>query len=217
LKQKSDIIGSFVQSYIQSRDGKRAEPAYSQIARSAAPEQQEKQTIRAAQEELEAEGITKAVILKHQDLIKEWLQTVVLAPTDDGKDNAEVDDDSSTGGRATERKQKPKHLSNVRICFYNRSRESAPDNKSLLGYVDFDVKDTADFLRDASGKVYAETTGYIKLKFASECSDTSQKCGIQDRHRIHSDILCHSNRTNKISSQPSNNRGVKSYLSSPCV
>jgi hypothetical protein len=116
LKQKSDIIGSFVQSYIQSQEGKRAEPAYSQAARSAAPKQQEEQTIRAAQEELEAEGITKAIILKHQDLIKEWLQTVVLAPTDDGKENVEVDDDSSTivgGGDATERKQKSNRSNSV--------------------------------------------------------------------------------------------------------
>jgi hypothetical protein len=115
LKQKSDIIQSFVQSYIQSQEGKRSEPAYSQVAKSAVPEEQKEQTIKAAEEELEAEGITKAIILKHQDLIKEWLETVILAPIEKGHENPGADDGSTTvdGDDLSERRQKPNRSNSV--------------------------------------------------------------------------------------------------------
>ena len=100
MKQQSDILKVLVIGYQEFQEGKRAEPAYSQVARTIGQGQQEEQkqqTNEAAEEELRAEGIEKSIILKHHYLIKEWLETVILASTEDPKD----DDATSVLGSST--------------------------------------------------------------------------------------------------------------------
>ena len=100
LKQQSEILKVLVIGYQEFQEGKRAEPAYSQVARTIGQEQQEEQkhqTNEAAEEELRAEGIENSIILKHHHLIKEWLETVILASTEDPKD----DDATSVVGSST--------------------------------------------------------------------------------------------------------------------
>ena len=100
LQQQSEILKVLVIGYQEFQEGKRAEPAYSQKARTIGQGQQaeqKQQTNEAAEEELRAEGIEKSVILKHQHLIKEWLETVILASTEDPKD----DDATSMVGSST--------------------------------------------------------------------------------------------------------------------
>ena len=99
MKQQSEILKVLVIGYQEFQDGKRAEPAYSQVARTVGQGQQEQkqQTNEAAEEELRAEGIEESIILKHHYLIKEWLETVILASTEDPKD----DDATSVVGSST--------------------------------------------------------------------------------------------------------------------
>lgn len=107
LKGQSDVIKVFVSSYQQFQEGKRPEPAYSQTAKTATREsrdQQEQRTIEAAEAELRAEGLDPSIIFQHRDLIKEWLDTVILAPTaDEEDDEATVAEDSSSIVGADER------------------------------------------------------------------------------------------------------------------
>lgn len=91
LKQQSEILKVLVIGYHEFQEGKRVEPAYSQVARSIGQGQQEEQkqqTNEAAEKELRAEGIENSIILKHRHLITEWLETVILASTEDPKDDA---------------------------------------------------------------------------------------------------------------------------------
>ena len=100
LKQQSEILKVLVIGYQEFQEGKRAEPAYSQVARTIGQGQQEEQkqqTNEAAVKELRAEGIENSIILKHQHLIKEWLETVILASTEDPND----DDATSVVGPST--------------------------------------------------------------------------------------------------------------------
>ena len=100
LKQQSEILKVLVIGYQDFQEGKRTEPAYSQAARTIGQGQQEEQkqqTTEAAEEELRAEGIEKSIILKHHHLIKEWLETVILASTEDPND----DDATSVVGPST--------------------------------------------------------------------------------------------------------------------
>ena len=81
-------------------EGKRVEPAYSQVANSIGQgqeEDQKQQTNEAAKEELRIGGIENSIILKHHPLISEWLDTVILAPTGDPND----DDGASVVGSST--------------------------------------------------------------------------------------------------------------------
>jgi hypothetical protein len=73
----------FVVGYqeLQEGRGKRAEPAWSQAAK--LTDQDPKHTFQAAEKDLRAEGIDDAAIRRHYGLIEEWLQTVVLAVTND--------------------------------------------------------------------------------------------------------------------------------------
>jgi hypothetical protein len=89
LKQQADIIQIFVKTYLDLQDGKGTAPAYSQIARADRRDDQAEQAIKAAEKDLLAEGIDKAAILKHRDLIKEWLETVIL-PTEDAEEGGSV-------------------------------------------------------------------------------------------------------------------------------
>ena len=100
LKQQSDILKVLVIGYQEFQEGKRAEPAYSQVARTIGQgkqEEQKQQTNEAAEEELRVEGVENSIILKHQHLIKEWLETVVLASTEVPND----DDATSVVGPST--------------------------------------------------------------------------------------------------------------------
>jgi hypothetical protein len=73
----------FVVGYQELQEGKskRIEPAWSQAAK--LTDQDPKHTFQAAEKDLRAEGIDDAAIRRHYGLIEEWLQTVVLAPTND--------------------------------------------------------------------------------------------------------------------------------------
>ena len=106
LKQQSEILKILVIGYQEFQEGKRAEPAYSQVARTIG---QRHQTSEAAEKDLRAEGIENSIILKHQHLINEWLETVILASTEDPEDDdatfmvgssTAVDDD--TGSRTSQ-------------------------------------------------------------------------------------------------------------------
>lgn len=100
LKQQSEILKVLVIGYQEFQEGKRAEPAYSQVARTIGQEQREEQkqqTNEAAEEELRAEGLEDSIILKHHHLIQEWLETVILASTEDPND----DDATSVVGPST--------------------------------------------------------------------------------------------------------------------
>ena len=99
LKQQSEILKVLVIGYLEFQEGKRAEPAYSQVARTIGQGQQEEQkqqTNEAAEKELRAEGIEDS-ILKHHHIVGEWLETVILASTEDPKD----DDATSVVGSST--------------------------------------------------------------------------------------------------------------------
>jgi hypothetical protein len=73
----------FVVGYQELQEGKskRVEPTWSQAAK--LTDQDPKHTFQAAEKDLCAEGIDDAAIQRHYGLIEEWLQTVVLAPTND--------------------------------------------------------------------------------------------------------------------------------------
>ncbi|KAF2102311.1 hypothetical protein NA57DRAFT_54227 [Rhizodiscina lignyota] len=96
LKQQADIIQVFVRTYRDLQEGKENVPAYSQVPRMEHPEEQAKQTTEAAERDLQAEGIDKNVILKHRNLIKEWLETVILPVGEDDEEETVVEAQSVT-------------------------------------------------------------------------------------------------------------------------
>jgi hypothetical protein len=95
LKQQAEILNAFVNSYKNLWDGKGIAPAYSQIGKGTDKDDQVKRTVAAAEEDLLRDGIDKDVILKHKDIIKEWLEVVIIKDDDDD-DEGEDDDQAST-------------------------------------------------------------------------------------------------------------------------
>lgn len=89
MKQQADILQVLVKTYGDLQEGNGTVPAYSQIADTGRPEEQMDQTIAAAEQDLLAARIDKSILVKHRDLIKEWLETVILAPGDGQEDNEE--------------------------------------------------------------------------------------------------------------------------------
>lgn len=85
----------FVKTYRDLQEGKGTAPAYSQVARGERPEDQAEKTVEAAKRDLLAEGIDNAVILKHRDLIKEWLETVILPAEEDDEEETAVEGQSA--------------------------------------------------------------------------------------------------------------------------
>lgn len=63
-------------------------PAYSQVQKNGKHEDQAALTLDAAEKDLLAEGIEEEIILEHRDLIKEWLEMVILSveSEEDGSD-----------------------------------------------------------------------------------------------------------------------------------
>lgn len=74
-----DIIQAFAKTYMDLQEDKGTAPAYSQVARVERPEDHAELTIKAAEKDLLAEGIDKAIILKHRDPVKEWLEAATLS------------------------------------------------------------------------------------------------------------------------------------------
>lgn len=95
FKDKADILSFFVRSYQDFWSGARTEPAYSQASKAA--DQPADTTYQAATGELYAEGISDSAIKTHHLLIKEWIDTVILAPTADEGDGDDNDNDNDEG------------------------------------------------------------------------------------------------------------------------
>jgi hypothetical protein len=81
FKDRAEILAFFVRSYQEFQDGTRVEPAYSGTAKSVGGDKQH--TYNAAELDLRAAGIDQPAVKAHYSLIKEWIDTVVLAETDD--------------------------------------------------------------------------------------------------------------------------------------
>lgn len=77
-------MSAIVTTYQEFQEGKRAEPAYSQVSRTANAEDQTMQAIAAAEQELCEQGIDKSAFQNHRGLIKEWLETVILSADEEG-------------------------------------------------------------------------------------------------------------------------------------
>ncbi|KAF2114349.1 hypothetical protein BDV96DRAFT_647057 [Lophiotrema nucula] len=117
LKQQAHIMYGFVTTYQEFQDGKRAELAYSQISRAMKPEDRTLEAIRGAEKELGDQGIDRIALQKHRDLIKEWLETVILPFGEDEED----EDLSDDGGNIVPTKQnlavasKARRITDLRI------------------------------------------------------------------------------------------------------
>lgn len=81
FSERAKILEYFIRSYREFQDGIRPEPAYSETAKSVGPDKQ--QTYDAAESELRNDGIELSAIKAHHLLIKEWIDTVILADTAD--------------------------------------------------------------------------------------------------------------------------------------
>jgi hypothetical protein len=91
FSERAKILEYFIRSYREFQDGTRPEPAYSETAKSVGPDKQ--QTYDAAESELRNDGIELSAIKAHHLLIKEWIDTVILADT---ADPDEVDTENSS-------------------------------------------------------------------------------------------------------------------------